>query len=260
MITLATGVRRSEWRPGGSASGGVRVGGPDQSLAVRLSATRFETLEQEVLHDTVDATRGRVLTVREQRAVRDYADAALEAGWRHGALQLEVSGGVRVSQRAHAQTWYQAEAQLRLRFGPTLIARAGIDPGLPQHGTAPVRVATLLSGSTAPPRSLAPRNHPSRSRSRKRRARPTAGCCGCTCLHSSAVEVRGDFSDWEPVALARSGSAWALRLELPPGTYRLNVRVDGGPWVAPPGLPRLADEFGGAVGLLVIGDSGYDGA
>jgi hypothetical protein len=36
------------------------------------------------------------------------------------------------------------------------------------------------------------------------------------------------------------------------GTYRLNVRVDGGEWVAPPGLLDVEDEFGGRVGLLVL--------
>jgi hypothetical protein len=32
----------------------------------------------------------------------------------------------------------------------------------------------------------------------------------------------------------------------------MNVRVDGGTWVIPPGLLPLKDEFGGSVGLLVV--------
>jgi len=34
--------------------------------------------------------------------------------------------------------------------------------------------------------------------------------------------------------------------------YRVNLRVDGGPWIVPPGLPSVVDEFGGAVGILTI--------
>jgi hypothetical protein len=30
------------------------------------------------------------------------------------------------------------------------------------------------------------------------------------------------------------------------------VRVDGGSWVAPPGLTTMSDDFAGEVGLLVI--------
>jgi hypothetical protein len=32
----------------------------------------------------------------------------------------------------------------------------------------------------------------------------------------------------------------------------MNVRVDGGGWLAPPGLTTVVDEFGGVVGILVI--------
>jgi hypothetical protein len=37
-----------------------------------------------------------------------------------------------------------------------------------------------------------------------------------------------------------------------PGKYQMNLRLDGGPWIAPPSLLTMADEFGGRVGLLVI--------
>jgi hypothetical protein len=43
-----------------------------------------------------------------------------------------------------------------------------------------------------------------------------------------------------------------VTLALAPGTYRFNIRVDGGAWVVPVGVTRLADEFGGTVGLLTV--------
>jgi len=32
----------------------------------------------------------------------------------------------------------------------------------------------------------------------------------------------------------------------------MNVRLDGGKWLVPPGLLSMLDEFGGTVGLLVV--------
>ena len=51
---------------------------------------------------------------------------------------------------------------------------------------------------------------------------------------------------------ALGAGTWEARLPLAPGVYRVNLRVDGGPWIVPPGLPSVVDEFGGAVGILTI--------
>lgn len=68
------------------------------------------------------------------------------------------------------------------------------------------------------------------------------------------VELMGDFTDWRPMLLRREADGqFALRIHLPPGSYRVNVRVDGGAWTAPPGTTPVADEYNGAAGLIVIG-------
>jgi hypothetical protein len=36
------------------------------------------------------------------------------------------------------------------------------------------------------------------------------------------------------------------------GLHRANIRVDGGQWVAPPGLASLDDEFAGKVGIFFV--------
>lgn len=70
---------------------------------------------------------------------------------------------------------------------------------------------------------------------------------------ASSVEVMGDFSNWVPVQLVRtSGRWWTVTLPIRPGVYEMNVRADGGPWEAPPGLVQLTDEFGGSVGMLTV--------
>ncbi len=68
------------------------------------------------------------------------------------------------------------------------------------------------------------------------------------------VEIMGSFTDWEPQLLQRApDGTWRFRLTLPVGVHRLNVRLDGGDWVAPAGTTPMPDDFGGQVGVFVIG-------
>lgn len=67
------------------------------------------------------------------------------------------------------------------------------------------------------------------------------------------VEISGDFNGWSPMLLQSTGDGfWTGRLRLAPGKYEMNLRIDGGPWIVPPGLLPLKDEFGGSVGLLIL--------
>ena len=67
------------------------------------------------------------------------------------------------------------------------------------------------------------------------------------------VEVMGSFTDWQPVVLSGDDSGhWRFRLALAPGLHRINVRIDGGEWIAPAGTSAMPDDFGGTVGVFVI--------
>jgi hypothetical protein len=67
------------------------------------------------------------------------------------------------------------------------------------------------------------------------------------------VEVAGDFTNWIPVPLTPASAGWwTTTLPIPSGTHQMNLRLDTRTWIAPPGLARIADEFGGAVGLLIL--------
>lgn len=69
-----------------------------------------------------------------------------------------------------------------------------------------------------------------------------------------AVELMGDLTTWMPVALNRAADGWwTIVVTAAPGAHELVVRVNGGAWVVPPGLPVVVDEFGGRTGRLVIG-------
>jgi hypothetical protein len=69
------------------------------------------------------------------------------------------------------------------------------------------------------------------------------------------VEINGDFTNWVPVSLRRdpkNAEQWMARLPIDPGKYQMNMRINGGKWVVPPGILSMLDEFGGTVGLLVV--------
>jgi len=68
-----------------------------------------------------------------------------------------------------------------------------------------------------------------------------------------SVELAGDFTDWVPIGLERSGKEdWVGRLAIPPGIHRVAVRVDGGPWGPPPGTRPVESDFGPDVGEIVV--------
>jgi hypothetical protein len=70
---------------------------------------------------------------------------------------------------------------------------------------------------------------------------------------AQSVDVSGDFTSWRPMPLARvGGGKWVGSLPIDPGTHQINIRVNTGRWMVPPGLPPITDEFGGSAGLMVI--------
>ena len=66
------------------------------------------------------------------------------------------------------------------------------------------------------------------------------------------VELMSDLTGWEARPLDRRRGRWEIRLTTQPGSHHVRVRIDGGPWIVPANLPRIDDELGGTVGLIVI--------
>jgi hypothetical protein len=66
------------------------------------------------------------------------------------------------------------------------------------------------------------------------------------------VELASDCTGWKPVVLSREGNEWEIVLPVSAGSHLVNIRVDGGEWVAPPGLVAKTDDFAGAVGVFVV--------
>jgi hypothetical protein len=66
------------------------------------------------------------------------------------------------------------------------------------------------------------------------------------------VEVMADFTDWAPLALPVVGDLFVREVAVSPGTHRVVVRIDGGPWRPAANTPAVDDDLGGRAGLLVV--------
>jgi hypothetical protein len=70
---------------------------------------------------------------------------------------------------------------------------------------------------------------------------------------TSAPRVAGDFNEWKPQPMQRSGSAWIYTIKLDPGVYNYAFIDDQGEWFVPAKHPgRKSDGMGGTVAVLVV--------
>jgi predicted carbohydrate-binding protein with CBM48 len=198
-----------------------------------------------------------------------YSDVASTVHTRRGRFELDASLGARVSSRGAGHGVYgEASTTLTLGERTAVFVSSGRYPTDPVSGSVAGRYASagvrLRTALTRPPAIRDP----------QRLGRSPAngdGGAGFTArldvqpapdgmvrlvvyaAAASAVELAGDFTDWRPVALHRTvEGAWDSVLPIPSGVHRVNVRIDGGVWTVPAGTTRVADEFGGEVGIVAV--------
>jgi hypothetical protein len=182
-------------------------------------------------------------------SARRYTD--LSASWRrdHRGIELGATAGFRAGWSAAATGgWGSVDAAAWVAPNLALVASAGrwledVPRGVPS--TQFVSVALRIAA----------RSHPSVGDTRATTAPRTVITRSSVSVRidsASRVEMMADFTAWAVVALERSGNEWRILREVPPGLHRIAIRVDGGEWIAPPGLPRAPDELGGVVGLITV--------
>jgi hypothetical protein len=185
-----------------------------------------------------------------------YLDAV--ATVRFDISRLSVSGtlGARAGALAGGVSrWAQADVRVPLFATVSLIGGVGSTPtdivrGLPgaQYVSIGLRAAIGHAGAAPAVTSHeASRENPVNQiieRSRTVEIHEPTG---------SRVEIMGDFTEWRPILCPEiAPGVFALAVPRVHGVYRIDVRVDGGPWTVPPGLTGVPDEFGGEAGLLVV--------
>jgi hypothetical protein len=195
--------------------------------------------------------------------VRDpvrYADVSLLAHRTWGRLDLDVMGLSRHVSKGALESIPTASVAAAWWMTPYVAVTGALGRQLaePMRGTVRARYATVavrLSAERHGP--VAPLRTPPRVPAGEASLVALTDDAGSTLVRVHAqgarrVELMGDFTDWEPTPLERRGDRWELRFRVKSGSHHVLVRVDGGKWVVPANLPRLDDELGGTVGLIVI--------
>jgi hypothetical protein len=195
-------------------------------------------------------------TVTSRGMVR-YLDSEAHIAWSRGRVAFDAAGGWRTSpDTTSARTW-SLGGSVMLTERLALVGSAGtnafdVAQGLPagRYATIALRITTRAGGAL---------EMRSRARATARALETWREQDGTVLLvvhapRARRVEIMGDFTDWRPLVMHREADDhFSARIQLPAGSYRINVRVDGGAWMAPPGTTPVADEYNGAAGLLVIG-------
>jgi hypothetical protein len=257
--------RRGAWVGGGA--GQVHVSGENlgatsgevglwasygrQRLTASAAGTRTSTIQTVIFSDQA------VLRLREPAG---YSDVSLlgHGAWNRFELDaIAISRHVWKGSMASGPTASVAGAWW---VTPWVAVAAGVGKQLsdPLRGTARTRYATIavrFSGERhGPPRSS---TNPPRVAAGETSISAVSVDGGEAVIRVLAprarvVEVMGDFTGWAPVALDRRGDRWEVRLTAASGSHHIMVRIDGGSWIVPANLPRIDDELGGKVGLIVI--------
>jgi hypothetical protein len=193
----------------------------------------------------------------DDRLVRSTA-TMVNGRWAYGRLGIESVAGVTLSRHFAARRWMQTSFDLAVRprlavyatFGSNAPRWLALEPGLSHNARLGLRLTSAVNAAVAEPADVIPRA-------------PEFGLrhlgedwyvIEVRARAMGPVEVMGDFSGWESRALRHvTGARWALAMRLEPGVHQIQVRVDGGVWSPPWGLPAASDGFNGDVGVFVAG-------
>jgi len=198
--------------------------------------------------DSVSSTRSELVSIAE-----------LRASWAIGRVLLSTVAGRGATLRSSPIVWGSIEAATPVRSGTLAFANAGAAAshgfggfiGVPRRS---VSVGLRFNSSTFASRSIdkGTSDAPTAAFSVKRE-RPGQYRVLIRVPNALSVEIASDCTGWKPFGLSRaSASEWEIVLPATPGAHFVNIRVDGGAWVVPPGLVAKTDDYAGAVGVFVV--------
>ncbi|MGH7449356.1 MAG: hypothetical protein ACRELT_17415, partial [Longimicrobiales bacterium] len=191
------------------------------------------------------------LEVEARISIRPWAEGAADRETASTGLYGDVSLLMSVSERisiAVSGGSYPSDPVRRL------LAARYVDAGVRLRFVGrDVRSASALSDATL---AAALRRLATQNTGRARLEIAPAGDPRMLRVHApgaTSVELMGDFTDWQPATLRQAGAGtWEILLPLTPGVHRVNIRLDGGPWIVPAGARSEPSDFGGVVGVVVV--------
>ena len=198
-----------------------------------------------------------------------YLDAVGTARWKDQYWEVSGSAGFRAWSRGGGEGVYgELHAQVPLWGRLVGVASGGRYPSDPVRGVIAANYVSVgLRVTLGPTHVTSPNIARSLTREFEESDSPYVGEARLTVASSDgdvrlirvrapgaeSVSIMGDFTDWQPVPMLRGeGDRWEVTWRIAPGVHRLNLRVNAGEWIVPRGLRVEEDEFGGAVGILVI--------
>lgn len=240
---------------------GLRYATTNAEIAIALSAGRrvTHTTINSVEHlvssdsgasriDSVSGTRSELVSIAE-----------LRASWAFGRVLLSTIAGRGASLRSSPIVWGSLEAATPFRKGTLAFANAGVaaSPGFAGFIGVPrrsVSVGLRFNSSTFASRSIdRGTSDASTAAFSVKRERSGQYRLRVKVPNARTVEIASDCTGWKPFELSHAGgSDWEIMLPVTAGAHLVNIRVDGGAWVVPPGLVAKADDFAGAVGVFVV--------
>jgi hypothetical protein len=189
-------------------------------------------------------------------ALRRWSDTKARVLWSFGRVALDGQIGVQSLDSVRTSMWGRATATVAMGSRVSFVGSFGTAPARAWMGVPGSRFASLgvrlapaaLSRPAAPPHVL-----PAPSRFAIHPAEGGTYTVTISVPAARTVELSGDFNSWRPVSLRETRpDVWEATIAIAPGTYHVNMRVNGASWVTPPGLSETSDDFNGTVGLLVV--------
>ena len=245
-----------DWQPHTLLDAGAWLRTHSLDLSISLSSATYAFVDSTQI-TAPDGNGGIDTSFTRFRRTGYVTDAVGSMAWSYGRIDLDVSAGFRpISRYVDDRKWASIAATAWVRPSMALVATIGRQPENPLQNLAGLHYASLAMriGGRARVRPVVPE---------ELRAMATdftvIGASGPSrtiyvqAPGAGSVELAGPFTDWTPRAFSRIGrELWVLALPVAPGTYDVVIRIDGGPWVPPPGLPAFDDDFNGRVGRLVV--------
>ena len=218
--------------------------------------SREQTFQLKPAGQLPDSGRADSVLSPSGSALRRWSDTQARVLWSFGRVALDGQIGVQSVDSMRTSTWGRATATVAMGERVSFVGSFGTAPARAWMGVPGARFASLgvrlapaaLSRPTAPPHVL-----PAPSRFAIHAAERGTYTVTISVPAARTVEISGDFNSWRPVSLRETRpDVWEATIPILPGTYHVNMRVNGASWVTPPGLSETSDDFNGTVGLLVV--------